>query len=197
VNILEVGISKFGRWSKRISSLNMLLAPGELLGQGWHVIDERTWRYGSYINRIEGEISDRAEQAGGFIAWRSFSKSKTRTGLWEQVIPYASKQDAEDSIPQDLTRFKGNMRFKGTIVDERTVDGLTLPSVQHVRFFEQSVSLGERSSLTRCVTGNVDYIVFTVVVTESDETLGWDRVLTVANSLADKIAKNVTKNRDA
>jgi hypothetical protein len=194
MNPLSYGISMLGRWSPRINSLNALLTVSELPGNGWRILDERTWKFSEFPNLKKGETTDRAVKAGGFIAWRSFKRNEPYSGLWVQINPYASVQDAEASIPDNLSQFSKNPAFEGEVGEERPIGEFKLPGIEHATFFERSTSGGRGNSTTRVVCGNVHNAVFVLACSVTGEGLPWEAMISIATKQVKKIEERLAKN---
>ncbi len=194
-NPLGYGISKLGRWSRRIHALNALLTDGELPGNAWRFLDERTWRFSDFPKSKEGEIFDRAVKNGGFIVWRSFESKRSTGGVWVQINQFASVQDAEASIPNNSLGFKENSKFRGVPGEDRQVGGYKLPGIQLATFFERPSTNGHEESTTRFVCGNVQNVVFVVACTDSGVGVPWEDAISIAMKQARKIEEVLGKNQ--
>lgn len=195
MNPLSYAVSKLGRWNPRINSLNMLLTAGDLPGKGWRILDERTWIFGEFPYRKEGEITDRAVTDGGVIAWRSFMKREPYSGFWVTIFPYASEQDAEAAIPDNSSQFSKNQAFRGDVGEERKVGGYTLPEIEHATFFEHSVSGGRGHAMVRFVSGNVQNVVFVIASSVLGEGVPWEDMISIASKEVGKIDKIFPKTQ--
>jgi hypothetical protein len=96
--------------------LDRLLEPGDLPGDGWSRLDQRTWRTG--IGN-PAPWAQRARAAGSVTAWRSFVAGE-RT-LWVQVVPFASAGDAGEALPALFDHQLANLRSQAQLVEEHDV----------------------------------------------------------------------------
>ena len=74
----------------------MLLTLDDLPGEGWRALDERTWRTGRGGTRTDW--AKQARDAKSITAWRSFEQVGEQRGLWCEVVPLASQEDAEAAL---------------------------------------------------------------------------------------------------
>ena len=74
---LQFALAQLGPKPNRERSLSTLLDVDELPGNGWEVLDERTWRAGSIGKSTPW--GDRAREAKDIVAWRSFAEGESRS----------------------------------------------------------------------------------------------------------------------
>lgn len=179
--------AQFGKRSERKRSLSILMNQAELPGQGWRVVDERTWRSGSIGPRSDAAV--RSLKAGGVIAWRSFGQKEPPRGVWIQVGPYGTVEDAESAVPELFSRSIKSSRFEGRVSEEKSIVDISIPGVAHAAFIEQSIegtSVGPRNS--KYVVGSVSQYVFGIGCTGRADGWPWAEVLVLASLQADKVA---------
>lgn len=116
-------------------ALARVITASELPGDGWSVLDERTWRTG--ISGPPTEWGRRARAAGGVTAWRSFKAAPGKRWCWVQVVPLASEEDALSSLDGIWDRSVRNLRSRVTLVREQDVDVGAFPGAGEVRAREQ------------------------------------------------------------
>ena len=94
-----------------------LLVDGDLAGDGWRVIDERSWRRG--LSGKE-DWAVRARDAGLLTAWRSFEQGEGERWMWAQVTGLMSEVDAEGALAVLPDRFLRNARADVEVIDEHS-----------------------------------------------------------------------------
>jgi hypothetical protein len=196
MNPLEQGIAQFGRWNWRIFALNMLLRPEDLPEDGWRILSEKGWRWGQVgptfdrkrasPDSFKSEETERAKQARGFCAWRSF-ETKDRRGFWTQIAPFASAEDADAMIPKMQLPGKKNPRFDGSITDEQWTEDCPITGVSKVLVHEQSVTTPRGPSKTTYVYGSVDNYVIALALSGVNSDILLHELKVVAERQADKI----------
>jgi hypothetical protein len=172
--------------SERKKSLVMSLNPEELPGRGWAMLGERIYRSGSI--GPDGDRAKRSRQAGGVAVWRSFELDAPHRGLWSQVAPYASADDAESAVPILLSIAEKNPSFVGRVVEERKNDELTIANVNHLYAVER-ITVENRGGAggTKYVVGSIDRIIFVVACSQYGDGWEWSEVASVAELQARKI----------
>ena len=158
-------------------SLAMLLAPVDLEGPGWEVIEERTWPTGRLDP--ESEKSQRALEAHGITAWRSLAQADSSRTAWFEVVPYASPADAELSLLQVPRFFVGSDRPDEEVVAERVVDDQVLPGSTDAWIYEKSTNGPRGVRRARYVGGTAEHILFLTCFAGPDEAWSWADALTV------------------
>lgn len=117
--------------------LERVVTVHDLPGDGWRVMDERTWRTG--VSGQATEWGRRARAVGSVTAWRSFELA-ARQWCWVQVAPLASESDALAAIEGVGDRLLGNLRGKAAVVRERDVQVDPFPGASRVWAHEQHTS---------------------------------------------------------
>jgi hypothetical protein len=116
-------------------ALARVLSAGDLPGDGWSVIDERTWRTG-----IAGPATGwgrRARAAGSVTAWRSFQAASAQRWCWDQVVPLVSAADALSALDEAADRGIGNPRASVTVTRGHDAGIGAFPGAGNVRAREQ------------------------------------------------------------
>jgi hypothetical protein len=76
-------------------SLKILPSTADMPGDGWRLLDERTFRTGRMGRATE--YGKRARKLGSLTAIRSFEQKANRW-LWAEVIPLANEEDAAAAL---------------------------------------------------------------------------------------------------
>jgi len=137
-----------------------LLGPADLPGGPWRVRDQRTWRTGEIGPRTAW--GQRARQAGSVTAWRGFRDKTTRRGIWIQVIPLASAEDARSVLAEAGERVLRNPRGRGRLVSERDVTVEPFPGASAVWAREQHVEDRDGPATVLLLAGTVRHHVVIV-----------------------------------
>lgn len=116
-------------------ALGRVVTADDLPGDGWSVLDERTWRTG--FSGPATEWGRRARAARSVTAWRSFQGASAKQSCWVQVMPLASEADALDSLDGVWDRMLRNLRATVRVVQEQDMEMGALPWAGKVRAREQ------------------------------------------------------------
>lgn len=189
MNGLQYALGQIGSRAARSLSLLMLLDERELPDGDWFVLDERSWRSGTF--RWFSPESRRSRHAGGFTAVRSFKDIVAPKWLYVEVVPVASSTDAASMVPKPFRRGVPNRKSIGTVTKERKVEDQPIPGVPNACVYEKMVTSPEGSGVARYVTGNVDHILFAVGWSRFGEEWPWDDVVSVAAAQALKIRRTM------
>ena len=111
-------LAQVGRKTGGAEALAQMLEPQDLPGQGWTIIDQRTWRTGSDATT---DWQRRAKAAGCVTAWRSFEQTGGARWLWIQTTPVVDAADAVSALTDLPDRMLRNLGAKVRVVDEREV----------------------------------------------------------------------------
>jgi hypothetical protein len=195
MNPFVVGISKLGRWSRRIDALNTLLTAKDLPGNGWRFLDEHTWRFSAYPHHGTGEVFDRASAHGGFVAWRSFEQTETHSGLWIQLVPYGRISDAESQVPKNSSIGVRSETFEGSVGEERPVVGYLTPGVDHAVLFEVPTNNEGVAGISRYLCGNVENVVLVVAGTALGDGIPWEQMVSIAALQAERIWEHLGRSK--
>jgi hypothetical protein len=109
----------------------------DLPGDGWSVIDERTWRTG--VSGSATEWGKRARAGGSVTAWRSFEAVAGRQWCWVQVVPLVSEPDALSALEEAGDRASQPAQ-QGHVLREHDVEIQTFPGADRVWAHEQHTS---------------------------------------------------------
>jgi hypothetical protein len=164
----------------------MLLEVSELPQGEWTIIGELAWRSGFFGGK-KGGMNKRTRKAGGFIAWRSLKLASPHRGLWLEVIPYASKEDAEMAVPLQVEASQENHRVKVTLRESRVLDNYVIREADTSWVCERDTTTLKGPNVSRYVVGNVERFVFMLAATAYGD--GWplDEVALMASTQANKI----------
>ena len=194
MNPFVVGISKLGRWSRRVDALNSLLKTKDLPGGGWRYLGEWTWSFSAYPYHGHGEMFDRVSAHRGLIAWRSFSKRETHGEIWIQLLPYVTRSDAESQIPKDSSMFARNKAFEGSVSEDRPVE-YSVQGIDHAVLFEVRKWNERGNGMSRYVCGNVENVVVVVAGTADGEGIPWDQMVSIAALQAERIREHLGRSK--
>jgi hypothetical protein len=174
-------LAQIGPKAARRESLSMLLEPLQLPGNGWTLLDQRSWRTG-YTSK-PSEAGRRARRARTFSAVRSFELAAESRWVWIEVMPFAVAADAEAVLSSLPTLFVGNPRAKVTVTGERRLDHAEISEIADYPFVYEQLTSGERGpSASRYAAGTVEHVVFIVATSEYGEGWPWAEVASVAAS---------------
>jgi hypothetical protein len=167
--------------------MSMLLEISDLPKGEWFILGERSWRAGPFSSKNERQR--RARRAGGFLAWRSFKLTEPYRGLWVEVIPYATTEDAEDGVRSQTASFEQNSRATVKVTEEYMVNGLEIAGAPAVWAYEKK-TIGPRGvGIVRYLAWNVQHVEFIVCYSNDGDLWSWDEISTIARSQAEKIRK--------
>lgn len=173
--------------------LDTLLAADDLPGGGWEQRDERTWRTGEAGPETSWAI--RARDVGSVTAWRSFERRDGSQGLWCQLTPLASPEDAASALVDLPSRMLANLRADVEVVASRAVAPPVVPGAEHVWAQEQT-TLGSRGEgVVRFLAATVGEQLFAVCAA-GDEGWAWPGIIGLAQVQAARI-KGRTRESEA
>jgi hypothetical protein len=179
---LRWGIAQIG--AKPVGAdMARLLAADSLPGNGWKVLDERSWKTGA--SGGNEPWAQRAREANLQTAWRSFEQESMQRWLWVQVIPLLSEADALAALEAAPSRFLANTRAKVKVTSSEDIEPLPLRG-QVAGWAHQQVTSGPKGA------GVSLYAAFVVgstlsVIAASGMSTGWDwsQLQQVAQTQAD------------
>ncbi len=172
------------RPSERRKSLAMLLAPSDLPGTGWRQLGEGSWRMG--MSRRFGSISRRARKSGSCTALRRYRQEDPPRGVFIQIGPWASAEDARTVAGQ--ARSAGGMTWTGvTRLDERQVNDVDVPDLDDSLVWEHRNQRGDFLGYQRFISGRVENVVLMVSGTSQDPGMAWDDLVSIVTSQAEKL----------
>lgn len=180
-------LAQFGNRLERKRSRAMLLEIADLPVGNWKVLGDLRYRTGS--RGEQGEVALRARQAGSFTAWRSFKLETPGGGFWTELIPCASREDAESAVPVHRAAGVKNPKFKGTVTEDRVIDDQQIPGVAVTLISEQLTVTDNGPGSTRIVAGNIGRVYFVLYFTRRGGVWPWSEVTSIAASQASKIRK--------
>ena len=82
-------------------ALTHLVEPADLPGEGWTVMDQRTWRTGVLPTT---DWQRQARIAGCIPAWRLFEQTGAKRWPWIQAAPVADAASALSQLPEGMPR---------------------------------------------------------------------------------------------
>jgi hypothetical protein len=180
-----------------LRSRSSLPGPDDLPGDGWVVVEERSWRTGTMDP--DSAKSRRARASDCTTAWRSLAQPNPVRRAWVEVVPYATAADAEVSLGQTPRFFVGQAAAGVTITDEHVVDEQAICDLakEHAVssrsggpwLFEQSATGPDGDTVTRYVGVTVDRAMCLTCCAGAPATWSWGEVLGVAASLADGVRR--------
>lgn len=166
-------------------SFALLLAPEDLPGRGWRVVEERSWPTGQLDST--SAKSRRAAGAGGMTAWRKLIGAD-RAEAWVEVVPYASVDDARIARGQVSTYFVGVVPDGGSIIEEvtvdRPVDGLDDPWI-----LDKTTSGAAGVRRARTVCGALGSLLVLTCLSGPVERWTWDEALELATRQAERVSR--------
>lgn len=125
--------SQLGRKPGASEVLQQLLSVEDLDSDRWRRLDERTWRTGSQAG--DQAWARRAAATGSITGWRSF-KAAGR-GLWIQISPMASSDDARAALGQAPGLLLKNLRSTVTITESVDAEAPAIPGASDAWAHEQ------------------------------------------------------------
>lgn len=165
-------------------ALERVVTVHDLPGDGWRVMDERTWRTG--VSGPATEWGRRARAAGSVTAWRSFELAAQRW-CWVQVAPLASESDALAAIEGVGDRKVGNLRRKVTLRHEQDVQIAPFPGAGLVWGHEQHTSGAAGPGVAKMLAAAVGTYLIVTCASGSPE-WEWDTVSGLARRQAAMLA---------
>ena len=135
---LQLVAAQLGRKPGKERVLSLLLEVPDLPGDRWAVKDQRTWRTGQTSHPSEAAV--RARAAGSITAWRSFEQKGISRGLWVQVTPAVSGEDAQAFVKDMPNRFVKNPGALVGVRSERTIEGTQIPGADDIWCYEQETT---------------------------------------------------------
>jgi hypothetical protein len=190
MNNFQVLLAQIGSSTARARPRAMLLQQEDLVGNGWKVLNERSWRTGAW-GISPTEAGRRARKQGLFSAARSFEQVPSLRWLSVEVIQFASVQDAELTVPEFQRRFVPNPKARVTVTAERKIEGYEVPGVPDPWIYEQSTIGAKGPGMARYVAANVDHVVFFAVCAGYGDCWPWDEVVSFAALQGRKIRSSL------
>lgn len=184
MNRLQYFVAQIGHREKKDVSVAMLLEHGDLPGNDWELLDQRSWRTGAMPIPIDEAA--RAHHAGSWTAWRSFQQSGQTRWAWIEIMPFTSNTDALSAVSSIPTWLMSNAGAKVAIVEERNPDE-SETGATHLWVLEQRTIGSDGPSATRYVADVVDNVLFIVAGTASGDGWDWSAVSALAERQAAKI----------
>jgi hypothetical protein len=165
------------------ASKALLLDREDLPGEGWRVLDERTWRAGTIGPSTPW--GDRSRAAKNVVAWRSFEQKTVSRWLWLEVAPFVSHDDALSAVKGLSSRdFLANLRAEVVVTREQTVNDLEIPGIDAVSLIEQETSGPRGLSTAQTFLGVVNEDVIVIAFSSLDEPWSREQITAVALSQA-------------
>jgi hypothetical protein len=187
---IRFAIARLGTKAGKARSLNMLVGPSELPGEGWKVLDERTWRTGALGSA--SEWAKRARAAGSITAWRSFENSSDRRWLWLEVVPLASNSDSEAAVRDVPSRGMANAAAP-SMQAQRDVANLAVPGVDNVWGVEQDVVTRQgEPGQAKMLAGTHKATLLVVTASGLVAAWSWDDVSAIAALVSARIEAGIS-----
>src|SRR5271165_1194299 len=185
MNRAQFLLAQVGRPARRKQSLSVLLTHADLAGDEWRTLGQVAWRMGT--QKRLGEISRRSRKSGEFTALRRFRQEDPPRGLFVQVAPFASEEDAAVAAAIEPPSDQWN-RWPGvTRLAKRTEAGLEVPSVADVHAWEYQTQRGEYRGYQRIIQGRVDSVLLGISGTAREPGWAWEDLAAVASAQAEKV----------
>jgi hypothetical protein len=169
-------------------SVNLLPDASELPGDGWVVLDERTWRTGRI--RKPAAWGVRARQQGSVTAIRSFEQKAVARWVWAEVMPLASDDDAAEALTELPNRFVRNPRSIVTLTSEFPVNDITVPGCSQTWAYAQEGTSSMGDSTTQMLAGAVGRVLFCLGASGLRDMWSWDEVILVAGTIVERIEQS-------
>lgn len=196
-----------GSLRRRYWTRSMLLRGEELPSSGWRLAYDRTWRVGEspgkpldtpeeFKSRLEFKSPEfvRAQQTGGYEAYRMFFKKSPLVEIALEVIAYASTEDAVSAVPAQLAKMREKKRDSQTLKMENEVVK-ELPGIERAHFLERECIHLDEPCHVLVVAGNVEEIAFYVMCSHHGEGWTWDAVLELSTLQTKKNRSSVDRSR--
>jgi len=165
----------------------MLLTIADLPGVGWQQLSESGWRTG--ITSLRRPASRRAYETGAFIALRRFRQEDPRRGLFCEVLPMATSDDAEYQVRNGRS---GLVRNPGVVrLDERVVKGIEVPGVENPLIWEDTYAQRDLRGYHWNIFGRIETVAFLISGSAIDEGWSWSELVPIATAQAMKIEAKV------
>ena len=150
---------RIGRPSERKRSFAMLPTVPDLPGVGWRQLGQAAWRSG--VGSAKGPVSHRARRSGAFTAVRRFRQEDPPRGLFVQVLPLATVDDArEQALNARSSLWTG---YPGVVrLEEREVESVRVPEMQDVLTWEHFNERGDVRGYQRTISGRIENIAVLV-----------------------------------
>jgi hypothetical protein len=189
MNAFEYLIAQFGSSSKRRISKAMVLDLADISGLDWTIQSQFSWRSG--LVRNSSERDKRARKAGLFIAVRAFKTNVPGKGVWVEVMPFVSQEDAEASVSKLFATARRNPKSEVTTIEIKVIDDLEVPGVRNT-FVQEASTTGEiGNGAERSIAGSVDNIAFIVSCYYPGNEWPWGEVNSLATLQAEKIRTKI------
>jgi hypothetical protein len=165
-------------------SLKMLPSIADMAGDGWRLLDQRTFRTGR-LGRAT-EYGKRAHKLRSVTAIRSFEQVGYSRWLWAEVIPLASEEDAA-AASDDALRVVRNPRV--TVTNEHRVTGVSVPGSSSAWTYEQQTTGPLGNGVSLCLRGTAGSIIFVVMASGFAESWRWDDVVSIASLIVARVSE--------
>lgn len=178
-------LSQVGRKPGSVEARGRLLAPADLPGPDWKILDERTWRTGSDAT---AEWQLRAKASGSVTAWRSFEQGGHDRWVWIQTTPAANGDDALAALSDIPARMLANMRATAKLLDERQVQP-PAPLTAATGWAVEQRTQGAKGESTSLILASVcGRTVIVVAASGPSEAWTWDQVGDIAQQVSTRVS---------
>lgn len=165
-------------------SLKMLPSVADMPGDGWRLLDQRTFRTGRMGRATE--YGNRARKLRSVTSMRSFEQVGHSRWLWAEVIPLANEEDAAVASDDSLLV----VRNPGvTVTNEHPVTGVSVPGSSSVWAYEQESTGPVGNGVSLCLRGTAGSIIFVVMASGFAESWRWDDVVSIASLIVARISE--------
>lgn len=175
-------------------SFAMLLVPEDLPGPGWQVVEERSWPTGGLD--AESGKSRRAIAAGCVTAWRKLGHQQPSDVVWVEVVPYASGEDAGQSLAQIPRFFVVASQPDETVVDGHVVTDRAVPGVTQTWLYEKASTGPGGDVVSRYVAGVVGSALVIACFVGDRERWSWDEVIALATAQTARARRALDADRN-
>ncbi len=190
INPFRFFLAQIGQKEEFENSRQMIISKSDFPKGDWIQLGEMSWRTGAIGKKTER--GSRARQKGTYTFWRSFKLQGTEFGLWSEIIPYASRQDAQDVVPELHNMAEVNTRSNAILLSEREIKALELRGTQRVSFHEQETIRNDISEFVRIIVASVDNVAFIMMASGDENILDWPDVLELGQLQVSKIQNGLS-----
>jgi hypothetical protein len=193
MNPLQIALGQIGRSSERKRSLDMLVTTADLPGSGWRQGQEIAWRSG--IGSKSAPTARRAYKSGSFTALRRFWKDDPPLGLFVQLIPVATCEDAEYEVRNVRRALVPNRKRDLVRESENEVGTIDTPGVENPLVWEHLNARDDRRGYERFVSARVENVTFLVSAAAWGDGYSWDSLGAIVSAQATKIRVRLAVER--
>jgi len=187
---------QLGHYSEKFSSLSMLLRKSDLPEGRWRIVGEVFSKSGlEGVGQADPRIR-RRNNAGLYIAKRSYEQRSPRQSVIPTIIPYVSAMDARESVTEIKNFTVPNPRASGVVVEQSILTNLNIPGVEDTDVTETIRMADYGRVVTRYIAGSVENILFFIVSSKRGDDWDWSESIGVATRQAQRIQEILLKQRN-